>query len=515
MAAFSVSDLRHVDHETPVNDDKAAVRSGQLSALAESLASYTPPPAYSRVVISGVVRFVEFALVALSGFLVEMIHVVPDHGYQTAYLFAIPSVAALTVVMFQMLGAYRISALRFLSKEYLHIACGWALVFLIALTAVFFLKLDSVFSRIWLSGWFLLGLVTLLVERMLLSLYILRLTKTGRLERRTVIVGGGPAADQLLEQLSAQHQMDLRICGIFDDRTDERSPDMVAGFPKLGTVNDLVEFARRVRLDLVIFTLPITAEARLLQMLRKLWVLPVDIRLAAHMNKLRFQSRAYSYIGTVPLLDVFDKPIADWDIVLKFLFDKIVGTLCLLIAAPVMVAVALAVKLTSKGPILFKQKRYGFNNELVEVLKFRSMYSDQLDYNAVKQVTRDDPRVTRVGRFIRKTSLDELPQLLNVVFKGNLSLVGPRPHAIHAMAAQHQYDDVVDGYFARHRVKPGITGWAQIHGWRGNTDTPEKIQKRVECDLYYIENWSILLDMYILLVTPFALLKAENAQNAY
>jgi lipopolysaccharide/colanic/teichoic acid biosynthesis glycosyltransferase len=186
-----------------------------------------------------------------------------------------------------------------------------------------------------------------------------------------------------------------------------------------------------------------------------------------------------------------------------------------LIAAPVMVAVALAVKLTSKGPILFKQKRYGFNNELVEVLKFRSMYSDQLDYNAVKQVTRDDPRVTRVGRFIRKTSLDELPQLLNVVFKGNLSLVGPRPHAIHAMAAQHQYDDVVDGYFARHRVKPGITGWAQIHGWRGNTDTPEKIQKRVECDLYYIENWSILLDMYILLVTPFALLKAENAQNAY
>jgi Undecaprenyl-phosphate glucose phosphotransferase len=389
------------------------------------------------------------------------------------------------------------------------------LVFLISLAAVFFMKLDDVFSRLWLSGWFLLGLSLLLAERALLSLYIHHLTKTGRLERRTVIVGGGPAAVQLLEQLATQPQTDLRICGVFDDRTDERSPDMVAGFPKLGTVSDLVEFARRVRLDLVIFTLPITAETRLLQMLRKLWVLPVDIRLAAHMNKLRFQSRAYSYIGSVPLLDVFDKPIADWDIVLKFLFDKIVGTLCLIIAAPVMIGVAIAVKLTSKGPILFKQKRYGFNNELVEVLKFRSMYSDQLDYNAVKQVTRDDPRVTRVGRFIRKTSLDELPQLLNVVFKGNLSLVGPRPHAIHAMAAQHQYDDVVDGYFARHRVKPGITGWAQIHGWRGNTDTPEKIQKRVECDLYYIENWSILLDMYILITTPFALLKSENAENAY
>jgi Undecaprenyl-phosphate glucose phosphotransferase len=315
----------------------------------------------------------------------------------------------------------------------------------------------------------------------------------------------------LLEQLAKQEQSDLRICGIFDDRTDARSPDMVAGFPKLGTVDDLLEFARRVRLDLVIFTLPITAEGRLLQMLRKLWVLPVDIRLSAHMNKLRFQSRAYSYIGTVPLLDVFDKPIADWDIVMKYLFDKIVGMLCLVLVAPVMLLVAIAVRANSRGPILFKQKRYGFNNELVEVYKFRSMYFDQLDYDAVKLVTRDDPRVTPVGRFIRKTSLDELPQLFNVVFKGDLSLVGPRPHAIHARAAQHQYDEVVDGYFARHRVKPGITGWAQIHGWRGSTDTPEKIQKRVECDLYYIENWSIMLDTYILLVTPFALFKLENA----
>jgi len=245
--------------------------------------------------------------------------------------------------------------------------------------------------------------------------------------------------------------------------------------------------------------------------LRKLWVLPVDIRLSAHINKLRFQPRAYSYIGSVPLLDVFDKPIADWDIVLKYLFDKIVGTLCLILFSPIMLLTALAVKLTSKGPVLFKQKRYGFNNELIEVYKFRSMYTDQLDYRADKLVTRSDSRVTPVGRIIRKTSLDELPQLLNVVFKGNLSLVGPRPHVVNAKAADHQYDEVVDGYFARHRVKPGMTGWAQIHGWRGGTDTEEKIQKRVECDLYYIENWSILLDLYIMIATPLALLKTENA----
>jgi exopolysaccharide biosynthesis polyprenyl glycosylphosphotransferase len=229
------------------------------------------------------------------------------------------------------------------------------------------------------------------------------------------------------------------------------------------------------------------------------------------MNKLHFAPHSYSYIGTVPLIDIVEKPLADWDLLLKQCFDKIVGCVCLVVLSPVMLAVAAAVKFTSKGPILFKQKRYGFNNEVVEVYKFRSMYVDQLDPTAAKLVTRDDPRVTPVGRFIRKASLDELPQLFNVVFKSNLSLIGPRPHAVQARAAERLYDEVVDGYFARHKVQPGLTGWAQIHGWRGETDTHEKIQQRVEHDLYYIENWSILLDIYILLATPFALLKAENA----
>jgi exopolysaccharide biosynthesis polyprenyl glycosylphosphotransferase len=240
-------------------------------------------------------------------------------------------------------------------------------------------------------------------------------------------------------------------------------------------------------------------------------VLPIDIRLAAHTHKLRFRPRSYSYIGSVPVIDVFDKPIADWDVIVKSAFDKVVGSICLVLLAPLMALIALAVKLDSRGPVLFKQIRHGFNNEKIEIYKFRSMYADKLDYAAARQVTRGDPRVTRVGRFIRKTSLDELPQLFNVVFKGNLSLVGPRPHAIVSFAAEHPYDEVVDGYFARHRVKPGLTGWAQINGWRGETDTQEKIQKRVECDLYYIENWSILLDVYILALTPFALIKAENA----
>jgi exopolysaccharide biosynthesis polyprenyl glycosylphosphotransferase len=210
------------------------------------------------------------------------------------------------------------------------------------------------------------------------------------------------------------------------------------------------------------------------------------------------------------MIDLHDKPITDWGTVSKWMFDKVFAALALVLLAPVMICVAVAIKLESRGPVLFRQKRYGFNNELIEVYKFRSMYTDRCDATASRLVTRDDPRVTKVGRIIRKTSLDELPQLFNVL-KGNLSLVGPRPHAVAAKAENRLYDDVVDGYFARHKVKPGITGWAQINGWRGETDTAEKIQKRVEHDLYYIENWSVLFDLYILLKTPVSLLETKNA----
>jgi len=198
-------------------------------------------------------------------------------------------------------------------------------------------------------------------------------------------------------------------------------------------------------------------------------------------------------------------------VVMKFLFDRIIGFCALVAAAPLMLVVAALIKLDSKGPVFFKQKRHGFNNELIEVYKFRSMRTDMADANASKLVTKGDPRVTRVGRFIRKSSIDELPQFFNVL-TGQLSVVGPRPHATQAKADNLLYYEAVEGYFARHKVKPGITGWAQIHGWRGETDTVDKIMQRVQHDLYYIEKWSILLDLYIVVMTPFSLFsKSENA----
>ena len=212
----------------------------------------------------------------------------------------------------------------------------------------------------------------------------------------------------------------------------------------------------------------------------------------------------------MPTLDLLDKPLSDGALFAKAVFDRVAGGLLLIACAPLMAAIALAVRLTSPGPAIFRQERFGFNNERIVIYKFRTLYNDQCDPFARRQVTRDDPRVTPLGRFLRRSSFDELPQLLNVL-KGDLSLVGPRPHALDARAADREYHNAVDGYFARHRVKPGVTGWAQVNGWRGETDTLEKIQRRVEFDLDYIENWSMLLDVYIVALTPFSLMFGANA----
>ncbi len=479
--------------------------------LAEMMSDAPMRASFSPVVLTGGVRFLEFLMVTLTGSIVYWVYLAAKLGFMSSYAIAIPGLGLVTVITMQALDTYHIGALRSLVSNGFKIVFGWCISFLVAFALIFFLRLELDFSRAFFASWFVAGLFVLLGQRLVIQMFVKELTQQGRLDRRTAIVGGGEAGENLISALARQTDSDLRICGVFDDRNDSRSSELVAGFPKLGNIDDLVEFARRTRLDLVIFSLPVTAEARLLQMLRKLWVLPIDIRLAAHTQKLRFRPRNYSYVAGMPVFDMADKPIADWDVVMKWLFDRIVGTLMLIALSPVMLLTALAVKLDSRGPVFFKQKRYGFNNEMIEVYKFRSMFTDQSDANASKLVTKSDPRVTRVGRFIRKTSLDELPQLFNVVFKGNLSLIGPRPHAVLSKAANRLYDEVVDGYFARHRVKPGITGWAQINGWRGETDTEDKIQKRVECDLYYIENWSVFLDTYILIMTPFALAKTENA----
>jgi len=487
-------------------------RRRRLSQAALAVANQKVRRAYSPIVIAGAVRIADFSVLSLVGIALYLGYVVPLSGFYWEYVAAIFAMTAAAVICFQAADIYQVQVFRGQLRQMTRMISSWAFVFLLFIGASFFAKLGGEVSRLWLSAFFFVGLALLIIGRLFLRSMVRSWARQGRLDRRTIIVGADQNGEKLVEALKSQDDSDIDILGVFDDRNDDRSLETCAGSPKLGKVDDIIEFARRTRVDLVLFALPISAETRILEMLKKLWVLPVDIRLSAHTNKLRFRPRSYSYLGEVPTLDVFEAPITDWDLVTKWLFDHVVGAIILLLAAPLMALVALAVKLDSPGPVLFRQKRFGFNNERIDVFKFRSLYHDQADPLAAKVVTKNDSRVTRVGRFIRKTSLDELPQLFNVVFKSNLSLVGPRPHAVQGKLQSRLFDEAVDGYFARHRVKPGITGWAQINGWRGEVDSEEKIQKRVEFDLYYIENWSVLFDLYILLKTPLALMtKNENA----
>lgn len=425
-------------------------------------------------------------------------------------LLAAPAIAGAVALLLQMRFGYTIRALSDPLRQ-AWLLCAALLVALAGLV-VFGVLLDRDVAalRPWGYAWFVLPFAACLAPRVGLAAQLAVWTRQGRLARRTVIVGGGKPAFDLIERLDRTGQSAIHILGLFDDRDKLRSPEMVGRYCKLGRFDDLVEFCRKESIDLLIIALPPSAEDRILHVLKMLWVLPIDVRIAALGSKLKLKARAYNYIGDVPFLPMFDKPMSDWNVALKAIEDRALAALGLVALSPLLALIALAVKLDSKGPVFFRQIRHGFNNEAIGVFKFRSMYADQSDAGASRLVTRGDPRVTRVGAFLRRSSLDELPQLLNVL-RGELSLVGPRPHAMQAKAAGRIYNEVVDGYFARHKVKPGITGWAQINGWRGETDTVEKIEQRVAHDLFYIENWSACLDLRILLLTPLSLVTAKNA----
>ena len=412
----------------------------------------------------------------------------------TAYILIVAGATGLALAGLRKSWTYTIPSLSSLTRQ-IALTGAWMFLAVAALIVLnFIIGLPGAYLKPWLAMWFATGWGIMAAVRCALRIWLAKQSAAGTLARRTVIAGGGEAAATLVDQLKKSANTDIRILGLFDDRGDDRSPDNVGGIAKLGNFEELADFCRNQKIDLIIVALPAAAEERILHLLNKLWVLPIDIRVSAHNAKLKLRERAYTRIGNVPFLPVFDKPMSDWGGTVKTIEDRTVAALALVLLAPLFAVVALAIKMNSKGPVFFRQIRYGFNNEPIHILKFRSMYTDQCDARATKLVTKDDPRVTSVGRIIRKTSIDELPQLINVL-KGDLSLVGLRPHAFQAKAGGTVYDKAVDGYFARHKMKPGITGWAQVNGWRGETDTLEKIEQRVAHDLYYIDNWSLFLDI--------------------
>lgn len=464
----------------------------------------------SLVILSGILRVTDLGLVLAAGILVRLLY---PSGMDTVdwheHYLAIALAMFATGTVFQWNGLYRLPGLTAGHLKLGKLAASWTVVVLGLIVAGFFFKISSDFSRLWVGVWFTVALTAMVAVRGVLWLRARRWVAQGRLARNVAVVGGGEPGARLIAALRRPDEEVINIIGVFDDRSERIGP-RVAGAQKIGNTDDLIAYSRHNRVDQIILALPWAAEQRITQILHKLQMLPVDIGLAPDLVGVRLNHAGFGYVGGVPLLTVCKKPLADWHSVIKTIEDRILAVCLLFFLLPLFGLVALAIKFDSPGSVFFRQKRYGLNNHPIAVYKFRTMYDHLRDDNAERLATRNDPRVTRIGAFLRKTSIDELPQLINVL-KGEMSIVGPRPHAMSAKAADRLYEEVVAEYAARHRVKPGITGWAQVKGWRGETDTIEKIQKRVEHDLYYIENWSFAFDIKILILTFFALLKADNA----
>lgn len=372
----------------------------------------------------------------------------------------------------------------------LTLAAAWA-VGAVLTAAHFSPQLDHVPAG-WLLSWGSLALLMVLSSRVVAARILNHLTADFRVQERVAIVGASDSKP-LVDRLGFAAD-ELRLVGIFDDRR-ERSPDEVGKVPVLGTTDDLLEQVRKGRIDRVIVALPWSAQRRLTELSRKLRAAPVRVDLGPAEVLQGFHQITVQQVAGIPLVTISRNRLSSWNGMLKTIEDVVIASTMLAVLSPLLALIAMAIRLDSKGPALFRQKRHGFNNRVFEIYKFRTMRPG--DDREVRQATRDDARVTRIGRFLRRTSLDELPQLFNVL-EGKMSIVGPRPHAV---AHNLEYAAVVEDYFARHNVKPGITGWAQVNGLRGEIDSPGKLHKRIHFDLHYVDNWSILLDLKIILLT--------------
>lgn len=378
------------------------------------------------------------------------------------------------------------------------------------LTVGFFLKMSEDFSRLWAVSWFAVGAVALGSARSGVTLWMQGKKRDGLFNQRVAIFGAGEQGQKLARYIRGNEGLTIDLLGFFDDRESDRLGPIASDLPLCGGLDALVALVRAGRIDQVILALPWAADQRLQQIVSALAITPVRIRLAPDLANFTFAQRPIVLLGDLPVMTLFERPISGLDSIVKRLEDLVLLAVLLPVAVPIMAVAALAIRLDSPGPIFFRQEREGYNNQRFAIWKFRSMRTDRLEFDNIRQASRTDPRITRVGRILRKTSIDELPQLINVL-RGEMSLVGPRPHAPSTRAGSRFFSEIVSTYAARHNVKPGLTGWAQVKGWRGETDTEDKLIRRLEHDLYYIENWSVGFDLMIIVRSVWAVLAPRNA----
>jgi putative colanic acid biosynthesis UDP-glucose lipid carrier transferase len=450
-------------------------------------------------------RLVDAGLIALSQLLAIWI-------YGDAWRPNTTSATALGVLTFMLAGEfsglYRPWRTESLAREARDLLLAWVAVPLTLIVFAFLTKTSTHYSRgVWLL-WFVLTPVVLTLMRLAMRNTLRYLRSRGMNQRRVAIFGATAEADELASTLEGCPWLGLRLLGIYDDRAaNRRHPVGRHDRNVLGDFDAMVRAARKGNIDIIYVALPLGAQQRNEDLFRALADTTVTVFMVAGLQTYDLVHARWSNVGGIPVVSIHESALDGAGALLKRVEDLVVGSLILAVTLLPMLAIAVAIKLSSRGPIIFRQWRYGQNGRPIRVLKFRTMKTCE-DGPVVKQATRNDSRVTPLGRFLRRTSMDELPQFFQVI-SGELSIVGPRPHAV---AHNEAYRTQIEGYMLRHMVKPGITGWAQVNGWRGETATLDKMEGRIRHDLEYVRNWSLLWDLEIIVRT---IVGSRKNQNAY
>jgi len=381
----------------------------------------------------------------------------------------------------------------------------WSITVLCLMVLGYLTKNTADYSRILLSTWIIVTPVKLIVWRMIFKLVLNYFRRQGYNSRKVAVLGVNKLSSQLVRHMDSDLSLGLQVEGLYDDRSVSRDDELSCSI--IGCSDELVKKVQAGLIDLVYITLPMKADSRIREVIDKLSDTTATVYLVPDIYTYQLFNGEWTNMAGHPVVSVFETPFLGVNSFVKRVQDVVLSLIILLLIAPIMLVIALVIKRTSAGPVFFKQRRYGVSGNEINVWKFRSM-TTQDNGAEVKQATKNDMRITPFGGFLRRTSLDELPQFINVLM-GDMSIVGPRPHAV---AHNELYRSKIRGYMLRHAVKPGITGWAQINGWRGETEQIEKMEGRVKCDLWYISNWSSWLDIKIIFLTVF---KGFVDKNAY
>lgn len=451
-------------------------------------------------------RLLDPLLVVLAGAIAYFIRL-GDWQFPVYYLVAFSAAFLLCLIIFPFFRVYQAQRGASLWTEIQTLFSAWLVVIAGLVVVMFATKTGADFSRQWMGLWAGLGFAALVIFRILLRLGLRHIRRKGLNLRYIVIVGAGSLGREVAQRINQSPWTGLHITAFYDDDPQLRGHEL-EGIKVAGPIDHLADDLERDAMDQVWIALPLRAEERMKTLLYELRHTHVQVRLVPNIYGFQLLHHSITEVAGFPVINLMDSPLSGINAIVKMLEDKILATLILVLTSPLMILIAMGVKLSSPGPVLFKQKRGGLEKDEIRIWKFRSMKVHAEPEGRVTQAKPNDPRITPLGAFLRNTSLDELPQFFNVLM-GEMSIVGPRPHAI-----EHNdfYKKRIDPYLLRQRVKPGITGWAQINGLRGETEDLEKMEMRVKYDLYYINNWSVWFDLRIIFLSIFSFFKQQNAR---